>query len=101
MLGALGSGIAQTALSLAASREITLHYVDVEVAGELSAVDAWTPAALRNISYKLNILSPDSPDEILRLHKAIERSCPSLHLLTDPQPVSGSFAHIPAAPKLS
>ncbi|WP_127488574.1 2OG-Fe(II) oxygenase [Paenibacillus ehimensis] len=101
MLGALGSGIAQAALSLAASREITLHYLDVEVAGELTAVDAWTPAALRNITYKLNILSPDSTDEILRLHKAVERSCSSLHLLTDPQPVSGSFAHIKTAQKLS
>ncbi|WP_088830815.1 2OG-Fe(II) oxygenase [Paenibacillus tyrfis] len=94
MLGALGSGLVQVALSLAAARGITLYYVDVEVTGELSAIDIWTPAAPRNITYKLNIRSPHSTDEILRLHKAIERSCPSLHLLTDPQPVSGSFAHI-------
>ncbi|GLI09482.1 hypothetical protein YDYSG_55140 [Paenibacillus tyrfis] len=94
MLGALGSGIVQVALSLAAARGITLQYLDVEVTGELSTDDAWTPAALRNISYKLSVLSPHSTDEIMRLHKAVERSCPSLHLLTDPQPVSGSFAHI-------
>ncbi|WP_063857982.1 2OG-Fe(II) oxygenase [Paenibacillus sp. A3] len=94
MFGALGSGLAQIALSLAASRGITLQYLDVEVTGELTTDDAWAPPAIRNISYKLNILSPHSTDEILRLHKAVERSCPSLHLLTDPQPVSGSFAHI-------
>ncbi|MCP1308925.1 2OG-Fe(II) oxygenase [Paenibacillus tyrfis] len=94
MLGALGSGLAQIALSLAAARGITLQYLDVEITGELSTDDAWAPAAIRNISYKLNILSPHSTDEILRLHKAVERFCPSLHLLTDPQPVSGSFAHI-------
>ncbi|MBU7314844.1 2OG-Fe(II) oxygenase [Paenibacillus oleatilyticus] len=94
MLGALGSGIVQVALSLAAARGITLQYLDVEVTGELSSEDALTPAALCNISYKLNVLSPHSTDEIMRLHKAVERSCPSLHLLADPQQINGSFAHI-------
>ncbi|WP_010495278.1 OsmC family protein [Paenibacillus elgii] len=94
MLGALGSGIVQVALSLAAARGITLQYLDVEVTGELSTDDAWTPAALRSISYKVNVLSPNPTDEILRLHKAVERSCPSLHLLADPQQVNGSFVHL-------
>jgi len=93
MLGALGSCIAQVALSLAADRGIALEYLEVDVTGRMTAADRWSPPALNNIAYKLVILSPSPTDDILKLHKAVERSCPSLQLLAEPQQIAGTFSH--------
>ncbi|WP_282941181.1 OsmC family protein [Paenibacillus sp. RC67] len=94
MLGALGSCITQTTLAMAAYRGITLQYVEVEVSGEVNNDDRWSTPSLHNISYKLSILSPDLTDTILKLHNAVTRACPSLHLLADPQTVEGAFVHL-------
>ncbi|WP_079909950.1 OsmC family protein [Paenibacillus sp. 32352] len=94
ILGALGSCVTQTALALAAERKIVLQKVEVEVEGELAQNDPWSAPSLHNISYQLNIVSPESTDTILKLHNAVTRVCPSLHLLTDPQTVRRTFVHV-------
>jgi hypothetical protein len=47
------------------------------------------PVYPHNISYTVHISSPASEDEIAALHEAVERACPILNLLANPQQING------------
>ena len=49
---------------------------------------------LHNIAYTVHLTSSASEEEVAALHQAVERACPILNLLINPQQISGSVVHI-------
>jgi uncharacterized OsmC-like protein len=89
LLGALASCLVHTYLLFAALLEIPLDTVEVEVTGRLdmSAVvglptDA--PSRIDGLAYAPRVMSPAAPEEIARLHAAVEQGCPVLNTLRAP-----------------
>ncbi len=48
------------------------------------------PICPQHISYTVHLESPASPEQISELHKAVERICPILNLLPNPQAISAA-----------
>ncbi|MEA2512263.1 MAG: hypothetical protein QOG89_2288 [Thermomicrobiales bacterium] len=95
-LGALGSCLTDTFLSQAAERGVVLESVEVEIIGALDPCtdtldNGYLSLCPRDISYTAHLCSPASADEIEALHAAVERVCPVLNLLVQPQSVRGSI----------
>jgi uncharacterized OsmC-like protein len=94
-LGVLGSCLTHIFLIQAADREVPLDSLEVDVTAEIDYRAGQSgfenvPVYPHNIRYTVNIESPASDIEIAELHKAVERVCPILNLLTNPQPVTGN-----------
>lgn len=49
-----------------------------------------------NFRYEVLIDSPASDEELAHLHAEVERVCPILNLIRNPQPVSGTVVRIRA-----
>jgi hypothetical protein len=49
------------------------------------------PIYLHTISYTVLLSSPASDEEIAELHEAVERACPILNLLINPQQINGTI----------
>jgi uncharacterized OsmC-like protein len=97
-LGALGSCLTQNFLLNAAARGVVVERIEVEVTGQLdplagTAGEDRCSAAPQNLRYTLHVTSPASADEIARLRDDVERSCPILNLLVQPQPIRGTIVH--------
>ncbi|HEY7033566.1 MAG TPA: OsmC family protein [Thermomicrobiales bacterium] len=97
-LGALGSCLTQTFLCHAAARGVVVERIEVEVTGRIDPLAGapgqdQRPATPRDIRYTLHVTSPASADEVARLRDAVERSCPILNLLVQPQPIRGTIVH--------
>jgi uncharacterized OsmC-like protein len=97
-LGVLGSCLTQSFLLHAAARGIAVAHVEVEVTGRIDPL-AGTPGQdqratmPQDIRYVLHVDSPASCDEIARLRAEVERACPILNLLVQPQPIRGTIVH--------
>ena len=101
-LGVLGSCVTHVFLIQAAKLGVPLDALAVEVQGQLDGragregfedVPIWP----HNISYTVRITSPASEAELAELHAAVERSCPILNLLINPQQIHGRIEHIDTA----
>lgn len=93
-LGVLGSCLTHITLIQAAERGVKLESLEVEVTGQqhpLAGKPGYEeiPIYPHNIQYKLHIVSPESEETIAELHEAVERVCPVLNLLANPQIVVG------------
>jgi uncharacterized OsmC-like protein len=93
-LGVLGSCLNHSYLIQAAALEIPLHFIEVEVEGTIdpragSPGFETTPVYPQNISYVVKIVSSASEADLERLQVAVERACPILNLLKNPQIVAG------------
>ncbi|MBE9604107.1 OsmC family protein [Acetobacteraceae bacterium H6797] len=97
-MGVLGSCMTHITLIQAALRGVSLEAVSVEVTAEND------PRALfpdsddvvivpHNIRYVLNIVSDEPPEVIAALHEAVEKACPILNLLANPQVITGEVVH--------
>jgi uncharacterized OsmC-like protein len=100
-LGVLGSCLNHSYLIQAAALEVPLESIEVEVEATIDpragSVDHETaPVYPQNIAYVVNISSPASAAQIEELRRAVEKSCPILNLLKQPQTVTGRVAHTPA-----
>jgi uncharacterized OsmC-like protein len=51
------------------------------------------PVYPHNISYTVHIDSPASEEDIAALYEAVERACPILNLLINPQQINGTIIH--------
>ena len=51
-----------------------------------------------NISYTVHVTSSASDTELAALHQAVERVCPILNLLVNPQDIKGRIEHTVPAP---
>jgi uncharacterized OsmC-like protein len=97
-LGVLGSCLTHVFLIQAADRGVPLDSLAVEVSGEMHPRAGQPgfehiPVYPHNIQYTLHIQSPASTDEIAALHEAVERACPILNLLANPQQIAGRVEH--------
>src|SRR5215212_7294712 len=96
-LGVLGSCLTHIFLIQAADRQVPLDSLEVEVSGQLDPRAGQPgyehiPVYPHNINYTVHVTSPASEDEIAALHEAVERACPILNLLVNPQQISGRIA---------
>ena len=98
-LGALGSCLTHSYLIQAAVQGVTLDSLEVEVTGQMDqrAGEAGYEAVPREphgIAYTVH-LGTSAPDEaVAKLHEAVERLCPVLNLLRNPQPVAGEVRRV-------
>jgi uncharacterized OsmC-like protein len=97
-LGVLGSCLIQSFLNHAAARGVTVERIEVEVTGRIDPL-AGTPGqdqratTPQDIRYTLHVNSSAPADEIARLRADVERACPILNLLVQPQPIRGTIVH--------
>lgn len=96
-LGVLGSCLNHSFLIQAAALDIPLDSIEVDVEATLdpragSAGFETTPVYPQDITYVVRIESSASALQIEQLHAAVERSCPILNLLKNPQTVVGKIA---------
>lgn len=97
-LGVLGSCLTHIFLIQAADRQVPLDTLSVTVTGEMDPRAGRPgykdiPVYPHNISYTVQLTSPASEEEIAALHEAVERACPILNLLVNPQQISGVVEH--------
>ncbi|WP_298925881.1 OsmC family protein [uncultured Ramlibacter sp.] len=91
-LGVLGSCVTHIFLIHAAERKIPLESLEVEVSGTIdpragSPGHEATPIWPHAIGYTVHIDSPASRADIDALFEAVERNCPILNLLRNPQQI--------------
>lgn len=95
-LGVLSSCITHVFLIHAAQRNVPLDSLEVEIQAEMDGQAGkpgfeHVPVYPHNIAYTVHLSSPASDEEIAALHEAVERSCPILNLLINPQQINGSI----------
>ena len=93
-LGVLGSCLTHVFLIQAADRGVPLDALEVEVSGQIDPRGGQPgyehiPVYPHDIAYTVHIASPASDEEIAALHEAVERACPILNLLANPQQIAG------------
>ncbi|HTK09968.1 MAG TPA: OsmC family protein [Ktedonobacteraceae bacterium] len=97
-LGVLGSCLSHIFLIQAAQRNVPLDSVNVEVSAHIDARAnrpgfEHIPVYPHDITYTVHIASPASDEELKALHEAVERACPILNLLVNPQQINGTLVH--------
>ena len=97
-LGVLGSCLTHVFLIQAARLEVPLESLEVEVSGEMDPRAGRpgfedVPVYPHNLRYTVRVVSPAAPDTIAELHEAVERACPILNLLVNPQQIAGVVEH--------
>jgi len=94
-LGVLGSCLTHIFLIQAADRQVPLDSIEVDVSAQLDPRANQpgfedVPVYPHKIQYTVKISSPASDQELTELHEAVERVCPILNLLVNPQQIAGS-----------
>ena len=89
-LGVLGTCVTHIFLIQAAERQVPLESLEVEVTGIIDPRGGkpgheHTPIWPHEIGYTVHIDSPASREDIDALFEAVERNCPILNLLRNPQ----------------
>jgi uncharacterized OsmC-like protein len=98
-LGALGSCLTHSYLIQASAAGLELDSLEVDVTGRLDQragasgfEDA--PREPHGIAYTVRLETRASDEEIAELHEAVERFCPLLNLVRQPQTVVGTVQRI-------
>ena len=97
-LGVLGTCVTHIFLIQAAERQVPLESLEVEVTGVIDPRGGKpgheaTPIWPHDIGYTVHIDSPASRTEIDALFEAVERRCPILNLLRNPQSIRAEVRH--------
>jgi uncharacterized OsmC-like protein len=97
-LGVLGSCLTHVFLIQAADLEIPLDAIEVEVSAVMDPRAGRTgfeniPVYPHEIAYVTKLESPATSEEIAALHAAVEKACPILNLLANPQHIRGVVQH--------
>lgn len=98
-LGVLGSCVTHIFLIQAAERRVPLNHLEVEVSGLIDPRAGkpgheTTPVWPHEIGYTVHIDSPASQADIDALFEAVERSCPILNLLRNPQSIRAEVRRV-------
>ncbi|MFI6325684.1 OsmC family protein [Nonomuraea sp. NPDC050556] len=98
--GVLGSCVTHIFLIKAAELEVPLDSLEVDVRAEYdpraqSPDNADIPVYPQNFRYEVQISSPASDEDLARLHAEVERVCPILNLLRNPQEIKGAVVRVP------
>lgn len=96
LLSALASCVAHTFLIVAARRGVRYDALEVTVRGEIDfrgvlEVDPAAPIAPRNLHYVAAIDSPADDATLAAIKAEVERLCPVLLVVTQPQVVTGEL----------
>jgi uncharacterized OsmC-like protein len=102
-LGVLGSCLTHVYLIRAAEAGVPLDSLEVEVSADIHPKAGQPgyehiPVYPHNIGYTVHVASPASEEELAELHRAVERTCPILNLLINPQQIAGRVHHIAPEP---
>ncbi|RMH35531.1 MAG: OsmC family peroxiredoxin [Acidobacteria bacterium] len=94
LLAAMASCVAHSALAIAADRELALDELQVEVTGQIDyrgtlAVSAEAPVAPTGLRYTIRYRGEVSDSEMAALQADLERLCPVLLAVLQPQSLSG------------
>lgn len=94
-LGVLSSCLTHVFLIHAASRNVPLDALKVDVQAQIDSRGGKPgfeniPVYPHNISYTVSLSSSASDADLKALHEAVEQACPILNLLLNPQPISGT-----------
>lgn len=94
-LGVLGSCLTHIFLIQASVAGIPLEELSVEVTGEIDRGGVPghedVPVYPQNIGYTVQVRSSATPTALAELHAVVERVCPILNLLVNPQQISGQL----------
>ena len=98
-LGVLGSCVTHIFLIQAAERQVSLDSLEVEVTGLIDPRGGRpgheaTPIWPHEIGYTVHIDSPASQEDIDALFEAVERNCPILNLLRNPQTIRAEVKRV-------
>ena len=101
-LGVLGSCLTHVFLIQAAIAGVPLEELTVEVTGQIDPRGGVpghedVPVYPQKISYTVQVRSSASADTLADLHRVVERVCPILNLLVNPQQISGTLVLVEAA----
>lgn len=97
-LGVLGSCLTHVFLIQAADLQVPLESLSVEISAEMDPRAGRPgfediPVYPHNINYTVHLVSDAAAEAIAALHEAVERACPILNLLINPQQISGQVVH--------
>ncbi len=99
LLAAMASCIAHSALAIAADRELALDDLQVEVSGQIDyrgamGVSAEAPIAPTDLRYTLRYRGEVSESDMAALQADLERLCPVLLAVLQPQPLRGQVERL-------
>lgn len=97
-LGVLGSCVTHIFLIQAAQHQVPLDSLEVEVTGKIDPRASRpghedTPIWPHDIGYTVHIASPASDEQVQALFEAVEKNCPILNLLKNPQTIRAEIRH--------
>nr|WP_277349662.1 OsmC family protein [Planosporangium thailandense] len=100
--GVLGSCVTHIFLIKAAELEIPLDSLAVDVQAEYDPRaqepgNTEVPVYPQNFRYQVEVSSPASDEDLARLHAEVQRVCPILNLLRNPQEINGSVVRTGSA----
>ena len=98
-LGALASCIAHSWLIQAASQDVPLEALTVNVTGQIDPRGAHLdqdgiPPHPHGLAFEVHVVSPASDEAISRVRAEVERICPILNLLRRPQEIASAVTHV-------
>jgi uncharacterized OsmC-like protein len=101
LLAAMASCIAHSALAIAADRELAIDDLQVEVSGQIDyrgalAVSIDVPVAPTDLQYTIRYRGDVSDAEMKALQSDLERLCPVLLAVLQPQSLNGQVERIEA-----
>ncbi|MFI6501189.1 OsmC family protein [Nonomuraea typhae] len=97
--GVLGSCVTHIFLIKAAELEVPLDSLSVDVRAEYDPRaqlpdNQDVPVYPQNFRYEVRIDSPASDEDLARLHTEVERVCPILNLIRNPQEIKGEIVRV-------
>lgn len=97
-LGVLGSCLTHSYLIQAALLNVPIELLEVELSGQIDPRSGRpgfeeVPVYPHDLAYIVHVVSPASAAEIERLRSEVERFCPILNLLKQPQSIRGAVDH--------
>ena len=108
MVFLLGECVADPRLGAiqAALLQVPLERLEVDVRGRIDPRAGTpghesTPIWPHDIRYEVQVASPASDEELATLFEAVERNCPILNLLRNPQQIQGTLVRQPLSQELA
>ena len=95
IIGVLGTCLTHIFEVQAAQKQIVLDGVELRTRATLVPRSAVAPARFRDISYSVDITSPEPAARITELREAVEGSCPIYNLLKDSQGIESRVVRGP------
>lgn len=94
-LGVLGTCLTHVFLIHASKHDVPLDSIEVDISGHIDPRAGKpgfedVPVNPQNIRYTVHLTSPADRATIDRLHDIVERACPILNLLQNPQVIEGT-----------